>query len=428
MLIAHGANVHIKEHQVVPGRVAAYNSRKRTMSFSSRVCGACCALIVISQIANAADWRAPETQLADKIAAISGPGVIALDVVNRSSISSAEAEQIRRELTSLLAGSGIRVWQPDQAAVTVKLTLSENLQSYVWVAQIQQATTGDVVIVSATKPASAATTQNVPPLTFHVAPLVSQDEPILDLAIIEGSPRRMLVLGATGVTIDEFRDGHWLPGQSLAVKTPVALPRDLRGRIFLRKDHLFDAFLPGLICRSSGLNMNCQQSDDPWPLETESLGVSGFFSPVRNFFTGALVPGIGKQKSAPTFYSAAAVPRQNYTLWVFSGLDGQLHLLDGINDQVATKIHWGSDIAGVRTACRQNAQVVATSPGEDSQDALQAFEFPDREPLAVSQKLPLQGTVTALWTTPAGDAARVVIRNSETGKYDAVEINLTCGQ
>ena len=67
-------------------------------------------------------------------------------------------------------------------------------------------------------------------------------------------------------------------------------------------------------------------------------------------------------------------------------------------------------------------------PGEDSQDALQAFEFPDREPLAVSQKLPLQGTVTALWTTPAGDAARVVIRNSETGKYDAVEINLTCGQ
>jgi hypothetical protein len=421
--------VYIRERRMPRSQVAAYNSRKPTMSFSLRVCGACFALIIASQIVFASDWRAPEAQLSEKIAAVTGPGVIALDVVNRSSISSADAEQVRRELTSLLAASGIRVWQPDQAAATVKLTLSENLQDYVWVAQIQQATNeAGVVMVAVARPASISSAQNAPPLTLHVTPLLSQTEPILDLAVIEGSPRRMLVLGRMGVTIHEFRDGHWVPGQSLVIKTPVPLPRDLRGRIFLRKDHLFDAYLPGRICRSSGLSMSCQQSDDPWPLETEDLGVSGFFSPVRNFFTGALVPGVGKQKSAPTFYSAAAIPRQNYTLWVLTGLDGQLHLLDGINDQVATKIHWGSDIVGIRTACRQTAQVIATAPGEDSQDSLQAFEFPDREPLAVSQKLALQGTVTALWTAQTGDTATAVIKNSDTGKYDAVQINLTCGQ
>ena len=424
--------MHIKEQGAQCSRVAAYNSRKRKMSFSTRVCGACCALIIVSQIAYASDWRAPEAQLAEKIAAVTGPGVIALEVLNRSSITSADAEQVRRELTSLLAGSGIRVWQPDQAAATVKLTLSENLQDYVWVAQIQQATNeANVAIVSVARPASISPAQSVPPLTLHVMPVVSQSEPILDMAVIEGSPRRILVLGTAGVNIHEFKDGRWAPGQSLAIKTPVALPRDLRGRIFLRKDHLFDVFLPGLVCRSTGsapLGLNCQRSDDPWPLETEDLGVSGFFSPVRNFFTGALVPGIGKQKSAPAFYSAAAVPRQNYTLWLFAGLDGQLHLLDGINDQVAGKVRWGSDIAGIRTACRQNAQVIATAPGEGSQDSLQAFEFPDREPLAVSQKLPLQGTVTALWTAQAGDAVTAVVRNSDTGKYDALQINLTCGQ
>jgi hypothetical protein len=59
---------------------------------------------------------------------------------------------------------------------------------------------------------------------------------------------------------------------------------------------------------------------------------------------------------------------------------------------------------------------------------LQAFEFPDREPQAVSQKLALQGTLTALWTAQTGDTATAVIRNSDTGKYDAVQINLTCGQ
>jgi hypothetical protein len=409
--------------------VPAYNSRKPTMSFSLRVCGACCTLIIVSQIAFGSDWRAPEAQIAEKIGAITGPGVIALEVINRSSINSAEAEQIRRELTSLLAASGIRVWQPDQAAATVKLTLSENLQEYVWVAQVQQATNENTVaIVSMSRPASAGAAPNAPPLTLHITPLVSQSEPILDVAMVEGSPRRMLVLSKAGVIIHEFRDGRWIPGQSLAIKAPVPLPRDLRGRILLRKDHLFDVYLPGLICRSSGLNMNCQRSDDPCPLETEELRVSGFFSPTRNFFTGALAPGIGKQKSAPAFYSAAALPRQNYTLWVFTGLDGQLHLLDGINDQVATKIHWGSDIAGVRAACRPTAQVIATAQGEDSQDTLQAFEFPDREPLAVSQKLALQGAVAALWTAQTGDTAMAVVRNSDTGKYDAIQINLTCSQ
>ena len=109
-------------------------------------------------------------------------------------------------------------------------------------------------------------------------------------------------------------------------------------------------------------------------------------------------------------------------------VDGTLHLLDGINDQVAAKVHWDSDIAGLRTACRPGAQVAATMQQEDGGDALQAFEVPDREPLAVSGKLALSGNVSALWTTQAGDAVTAVVLNSDTGNYDALQINLTCAQ
>jgi hypothetical protein len=411
--------------------VPAYNSRKLKMLFSSRVLGT---LICFAMVATAfaSDWRTPEAQLAGKIVAVTGPGVVALEVTSWSSISSADVEQIRAELTSLLANSGVRVWQPDQAAATIKLTLSENLQQYVWVAQIQQAANQEsVVIVSVPRPASSVAAQNSQPLNLHATPVISEAEPILDFAVLEGSPRRLLVLGATAVTIHEFKDGRWLAGQSLPIKIPVPLPRDLRGRLFLRKDHLFDVFLPGLVCRSSGsapLNMNCQQSDDPWPIQTEDAGLSGFFSPTRNFFTGALVPGILKQRSAPAFYSAAGIPRQNYTLWLFTAVDGTMHLLDGINDQVAARVHWGSDIAGVRSACRPSAQVVATMQQEDGRDSLQAFEVPDREPLAVSQKLPTSGNVTALWTSQAGDGITAVVRNSENGNYDALQISLSCAQ
>jgi len=174
--------------------------------------------------------------------------------------------------------------------------------------------------------------------------------------------------------------------------------------------------------------MTCAGSDDPWPLQAEDSAVSAFFAPARNFFTGALVPGIGQQKSAPSFYSAAAVPRDKYALWILTGVDGQLHLLDGINQQTLPKIRWGSDIAAIHAPCRVGSQVLATSAGNDSPDTVQAFEFPDREPVAVSQKLELNGNVTALWMAQNGENAIAVFRDADSGNYEADLLNLACGQ
>jgi hypothetical protein len=416
------------------GQSPVYNSRNRKMPLSSRVRCRWCALLLLSQLAVATDWQQPTAQLASRIAAATGPGVIALEVANRSSIPAAETEQIRRGLTAKLADSGIRVWQPDQAAALVKITLSENLESYVWVAEIHQgAGQSSIVIVSTDRDQSLAATEKAPLLALRATPLISRPEAILDVAVLDGSPRRALALSSSAVTIYVFQDNRWLPGQSLPISHPTPFPRDLRGRIILRVDHLFDTFLPGIACHSTesasgSLNMRCLASDDPWPIETADSGLSGFFAPARNFFTGAIVPGIGKQRSAPPFYSAAAIPKDNYVLWLFSGVDGQLHLLDGINQQTVGKLRWGSDIAGVRSSCRPGWQVLASSPANDVEDSLQAFEFPDREPVAVSQKLPISGRVTALWTEQNGEAATAVYRSSETGDYEAVQLTLACGQ
>ena len=376
--------------------------------------------------------RRTEAQLAEKIAAITGAGVVALDISNRSSVSPSDVEEIRRGLIIALANSGVRVFEADRAAATVHVTLSESLQNYVWVAEIRQGTNdAGVAIVSTPRPESAVNPQTAPPLTIRATPLISQLKPILDVALIEGRLRRMLVLGEGAVTVYEFKDGHWVPGQSLGIKHNRPLPRDVRGRIMLRKDHLFDAYLPGLICSStnaSPLALNCSRSDDPWPLQTEDFGVSSFFAPARNFFSGALVPGVGQQKSAPAFYSAAAIPRAKYALWIFAGVDGQLHLLDGMTQQTEAKIHWGSDLAGVHAASRQEWQLLATSAASGTGDSIQAFEFADREPAAVSPKLALNGSITALWSTPNSESAIAVYKNSSTGNYEALQLNLDCGR
>lgn len=397
-----------------------------------RVCWAWCVLILLAQAAFASDWQHAETELAAKISVLTGPGVVALEVVNRSSIAPSDVEEIHRGIISALGTSNVRVWQPDQAGTKIQVTLSENLQNYVWVAVVQKsAEDAAVAMVTTPLPEGALAAQNAPAMTLHATPLLSRADPILDIAVLDGTPRRMLVLGMFLVAEYEWNNTTWSMAQVTPVSSARAFPRDVRGRIIPAKDHLFDAYLPGLVCRSTGampLSMTCSHSDDPWPLQTEEFGLSGFFSPARNFFTGAIVPGIGKQKSAPPFYSAAAVPRTNYTLWVLSGVDGDVHLLDGINQLALPKTHWGSDVAGIRTGCRPGWEVLATAPDAESGDSIGAFDFPDREPVALSQKLTVNGNITALWTARDGNSAIAVYRNSETGNYEALQLTLTCGQ
>jgi len=413
-----------------PAVHAVYNSRILQMLPSSRARWFACVVLLLSQLAFAVDWHQPVTQIAARISSATGPGVVALEIVNRSSISAADVEVILRGITSELATAGVRVWRPEQAATTIKITLSEDLESYVWVAEIQQGT-GEptIAIISTERPASAATTQSGPSMSLHATPLVSQADPILDVAVLEGTPRRALALSGSAITTYVFQENHWLRAQSLPISHERAFPRDLRGRIILRKDHLFDAYLPGVICHSTdagGLSLACLRSDDPWPLGIDS-GLSAFFAPSRNFFTGVLSPSIGKQKSAVPFYSAAGIPKDKYILWLFSGTGGQLHLLDGINQQTAGKLRWGSDIAGIRASCRPDWFVLATS-ATDEEESVQAFEFPDREPVAVTQKLPIKGAITALWTQQNGESATAVYLHSETGNYEALQLTLTCNQ
>src|SRR5262245_930498 len=99
------------------------------------------ALILISGNASGTDWADLEDQMARKIAATTGPGAVALNVSNRMSLPKSEVDAIRGSLVNRLAGMGVQVVKPDQAATTIGLELSQNLQEYVWVAEVVQGNT-----------------------------------------------------------------------------------------------------------------------------------------------------------------------------------------------------------------------------------------------------------------------------------------------
>lgn len=390
-------------------------------------------------------------QLADRIAAVSGPGAIALEITNRSSLDDKSAHEVSSALQAQLRTQGIRTAGADQSVGSVNVILSESLREYVWTAEI---TIGSdpprVALVALPRPPAAATYATSLPITLKKTPLFTQEQPILDTALIDlgggattGGPTsasaRLFLLDPTRVAAYRQQSGHWELEASLPITHARTFPRDLRGRLLLRRDHLFDAYLPGTICRSNAsmpLTLDCSPSDDPWPLTPEGNGLNGastvraFYAPARNFFTGALSPGIGKISNVPSFYSAAALPRSNYTLWVLAAVDGSIHLIDGMTDQAMRGGRAGSDIVAVHSNCGVGTQLLVSESGDASRDndrdTLRAFELPDREPVPVSPALEFDGPITALWPDAAQTSAAAVVRRADTGWYEANRISITC--
>lgn len=410
--------------------------------------------LVISLTALAADWSVPEQQLARKIAAVTGPGTVALTIGNHSSLSRRDSEVVQNGLRAALEQSGLHFVKAEQAVASVAISLSENVTSYVWVAQIHQsATESSVVMVAVPRSGRVSAARDTMPITLRKTLLWSQNDPILDVAILEenGAPARIAVLSSESVSSYRWQGGKWQAEQVLAITHTKPWPQDLRGRLVLAKDHLLDTYLPGVMCRAgaeAASAMNCRESDDPWPIvppamlgsasvfpsagssNVPSAAVSqlaGFFAPTRNFFTGVLTPAVGKFSTVPKFYSAAFVPRDRYMLWLFASTDGKVHMVDGMSDQ-ASKLDWGNDIATVRTSCGAGWQILAPNSGEQLGDAVRAYEFPDRDPVAVSSAVDFPGELSALWTESRGDSAIAIVNNRETGSYEAYRLAVACGQ
>jgi hypothetical protein len=182
------------------------------------------------------------------------------------------------------------------------------------------------------------------------------------------------------------------------------------------------------------LTITCVASDDPWPLTSDEAGpgdVRAFYAPTRNFFTGVLSPGIGKISNLPTFYSAAMLAHQSYSLWAVGAVDGTAHVIDGVTDQAIRGARWGSDLAAVRSGCGTGAQLLVSGESDASRDherdTVRAFEIPDREPVAVSEAIEFDGMITALWPDASGTSALVVVKREDTGRYEASRITVTCG-
>jgi hypothetical protein len=412
-------------------------------------------------------WGDAVRELAARIVSRIGVhATLTLTVRNLSSLGADEASEVRSALRAELRHQGVRLVVPEQAqgrdltAPTAKrgrpdravVTLSENVQGYLWVAEIrpsrvkpEDSGTPEVVMLEVMRSGKRQPVQAPTSLALRKSLVWEQDGPILDFAAVEPSGSVSLVLSLSKISLVRRRTQPGLANEAAAQTEPSILlphtrpwPRDPRGRLVIGPDHSFDAYLPGVKCRGNvqtdvtpALTLDCQDADDAWPVGSGVARVGLVTG--RNFFDGRLTTSDGKGREVPPFFSAAELPSQEVLgksgpLWVFGGLDGRVRVT--INGSgLAAFEGWGSDLAPIKADCAHSWLVLSDTARESIEpDAVRAYEIARGEAVAASPAVDFAGPVTALWSEGDGSSALAVSRNLETGRYEAYSLSISCGQ
>jgi hypothetical protein len=389
-----------------------------------------------SQARTPSPWDQPAADLAHQIAAITGPGPTRLVIRNSSSLANAEIPAIRILLERDLRSFGVIAGSND-SATTVRVTLSQNSQGGLWVAEVLEGTESRVAMLPVTLGGSTPAAASAA-ITLRRTLLVTEPDPVLDAAVLGDrlivlEPERILVYPSAAAARSTAADAGVSESQIYPIEHTRPFPRDLRGRIFPAQDHLFDAYLPGVLCTGSNagaqIAVSCADSDDPWPI---TAAQRAFYNAMRDYFTGVLAPGYGMD--LVPFYNAADLPRPAGSAMLLNPVSGGVLIVENAAAKpVSGTSDWGSDFAVIRSGCGAGAQVLVSGSGAAaSGDSLRAFEISGREAVPVSAPLPVDGAITAI--SPASDAgavttgaaATIIVRRDAPLRYEASHVAALC--
>jgi hypothetical protein len=373
----------------------------------------------------AEDPSAAARELALKAVAYAGPGEpVSVSWRNVSSLGSPELAQARRAFEAAVRESGGRISEIAPVA-EARISLSENPTQYLLIAEVRKGEERQVWMAAWKRgPPSNA---SLPGIALEKRLLWEQSEPILDVAV---GTDRLLVLSPSKLSW-LARDGNgWKVERAIEVPAARPWPRDARGRLRVLSGDVFQAYLPGRVCRGSEASgsLDCQAGEEPWTLESGSrFLLLAYFAGGRNYFDGRVTTQSGQRKSVAPFYSAAAVEDPSGPQWLLAMVDGTTQYFDAAWEPIATVGDWGSDIVGIDARCGGGSAILATKPtGTEGSDAVQAFAIVNRAAVPMGRGLEFEGPITALWPSGGGSAV-AVFRDSESGRFSAYLVSVVCG-
>ena len=337
---------------------------------------------------------------------------VSLEFQAQASVPADEWSNFRTALRDELRKTGAEIAGSGQPEWRVRVVVSENVRGLLLIAEVVNGDTRQIVMAPWSRPGPA---QSKLGLRIQITPIAEQPQPILDILMFD-SGTDLLMLSPAKVSAFHLTNGKWTPnGQaSLAIARPV--PRDARGRLELSAGGVVRVFLPGTSCTSpmnSSLLFTCAPANDPWPLGASDSPLQVRWVSDRNILESEGVRG--------SFFNAAGS-------W-FASSNGKIENRAG--EGIPGTEGWGSDLALVENPCgvakdAAPLAIVTSATSGSQHDQLQTFAIVTDPPIAASEPLPLPGVATALWPAVRPAHATLVIRNSQTGNYEASRLSLAC--
>jgi hypothetical protein len=321
---------------------------------------------------------------------------------------------VRSAVARGLAARGIQIAEAATGIPIVRVACSTNLRERVCAADVARA--GAVQTLFATGAIASDIPTDVPSAVLDMRHVFSQLAPILDVALVGD---RLIVLDPAALTMYQRAGSLWQKRRSQPIVSSRVWPRDIRGRLRIAGSSV-EAYLPGVVCRATidSFSVSCADERQPWPLPIENTGIAAG----RNYFT---------TPEGLTFYASAPLDSDAGARWLLVGDRARLVLLDDARRTVDAAVGEGEDVAGV-TGCGGGAFVLVSSraASNDGRDALRLARIVDRRLVSSAPSVVLPGALTAIWptTAPAGGTATAIVREPASERYDAIQIEVSCGR
>jgi hypothetical protein len=373
-------------------------------------------LLLVPKAANADTLEESARLLARKVWVSIHGSSVSLEFRNLSSLGNAEFAGISTAFQEEFQRRGVKI-QAESAAVALIVSITQNTTEYLGVVRIQRRDNSETVIETIGPVQGPAAPQLAFNYTLHRKLLFSQDNPIVDV-VLNDSEERAEALGVGEIYEYELRDGQWLLKGTEYFPTRENARRDLRGFLGYGIDSQ-SVQLPGEVCTTSISvrgGWGCKSTAEPWSVRTVSeAALSG-------------------KKLGPWFSAAQLAPAGKSEIFV-TGLDGLARLYEESAEPVSIFPDWGSEIAAIKSACGSGWQLLVTGKTDwTKNDEIRAVEVRQRRAQPVSVGLEFPGPVIALHSPsmrPIQDAdtnasAVAIIRDLQTGRYEAYLVTITC--
>lgn len=345
------------------------------------------------------------------LAKLSANPAIALTVRNQSSLSAAEFVGVQRALEQEFSARGARLLSGTPAPIGVLVTLSENLEGLLWIAEIRRNESIEHVMLPVERRPGSGSSASALELRSRL--IWEQSEPILDLLFVPGleNAKEMVLLGSFAVALYRLRGNEWQMDQRIALPPEWRGSRNHLGLLKAQKPDVYaiDLFpdlhcdlyvktAPDLQCADPGLRGATHSS--PW----------------------------GGSAGPPPWHSRVELESDGQRYIVVTNPDGHARIYEGNSKLRATVRDWGSLLASLRSGCGRGAQLLVTRAGDWSQlDAVTAYEIEDGQPVAVSAPIGFSGPVLAFHSTFGGTSAIAVVRSIASRRYEVHAISAACG-